>query len=215
METIIIVILIIAFVVSLMAQESKKETRKERYGEAVGRLATSVADSVAGAAFRLTESEDKKRIRLAEDALAYKNGKIYRIRNYERSEQNIQKHLIVDDKFKDQLELLGLTPERWKKFALQLYHMGVIIQESRDSFDYSKKLDKEYRAYTFSLSNKYGHRRRDELKSSLEYFNIPVEEWIEYGETVLDMHNLYDTPDMKKYGYKTAIMPMQNNFHLL
>ena len=215
METIIIILLIIAFVVYLMAQDSKKETKKERYGEAIGKLATSAADSVAGAAFRLTESADKKRIRLAEEALADRNGSIYRIRNFERSDQNIQKHLNVDESFKSKLELLGLTPERWQKLAMQLYHMGVIIQESRSSFDYSKKLDKEYRAYIFSETTKYGQESRDELRTSLKYFSIPVHEWIEYGETVLDMHNLYDTPEMKKYGYKTAIMPMKDNFHLL
>ncbi len=62
METVIIIILIIAFFVYLLAQDSKKETKKERYGDAIGRLATSAADSVAGAAFRLTESADKKKV---------------------------------------------------------------------------------------------------------------------------------------------------------
>ena len=215
METIVIIILMIAFFVYLVAQDSKKETRKERYGEAIGKLATSAADSVAGAAFRLTESADKKKIRLAEKALADRNGRIYRIRNYERIEKRIQEYLKVDEYFKKQLELLGLTPQKWQQLAMQLYHMGVIIQESRDSFDYSKKHNKRYREYTFSEANKYGHERRDQLRASLEYLNIPVKEWIEYGETVLDMHNLYDTPEMKKYGYKTAIMPMTDNFHLL
>lgn len=93
--------------------------------------------------------------------------------------------------------------------------MGVIIQESRDSFNYANKYDKGYREYTFSDKNKYGHEGRDELQASLENFEIPVQEWIDYGETVLDIHNLYDTPEMEKYGYKTAIMPMSNNFHLL
>lgn len=215
MEFIIIVAGILFFIVYLMAQDSKKETKKERYGEAIGKLATSAADSVAGAAFLLTETSDKKRIRLAKEALADRNGRIYRIQNYERKEKYIQECLKVDDDFKQKLEILGLTPEKWQNLALQLYHMGVIIQESRDSFNYAKKYDKGYRESTFSDKNKYGHERRDELQASLEYFEIPVQEWIDYGETVLDMHNLYDTPEMKKYGYKTAIMPMSNNFHLL
>ena len=152
---------------------------------------------------------------MAEEALAYRNGRIYRIRAYERSEKIIQEYLDVDETFCKQLKLLGLTPEKWQKLAIQLYHMGVIIQETRDSFDYSRKHDKRYRAYTFSETNEYGQERRDELRASLEYLNIPVEEWIEYGETVLAMHNLYDTPEMQQYGYKTAIRPMENNFHLL
>ena len=215
MDTVIIIVAVIAFFIYLLAQDSKKETKRERYGEAIGKLATSAADSISGVASRLTEPEDKKRIRLAEEALAYRNGRIYRIRAYERSEKIIQEYLDVDENFSKQLKLLGLTPEKWQKLAIQLYHMGVIIQESRNSFDYSKKHDKSYRAYIFSETNKYGQEIRNELKASLECLNIPVDEWIEYGETVLDMHNLYDTPEMKKYGYKTAIMPMKNNFHLI
>ena len=215
METTIIIVLILAICIYLIAQDSKKESKKERYGEAIGKLATSAADSIAGVAFRLTESEENKRIRLAEEALAFRNGQIYRIKAYERSEKLLQQYLVIDETFTEQLELIGLTPERWKKLAMQLYHMGVIIQESRDSFDYSKKYDKGFREFIFSDRNPYGQDRRNELKSSLDFLNIPVEEWIEYGETVLDMHNLYDSPEMKKYGYKTALMPMEDNFHLL
>lgn len=215
MDTILIILVIIALVIYLIAQDSDKGTKKERYGEAIGKLATSAADSIAGVAFRLTETKENKRIRLAEEALAYRNGLIYRIRAYNRSEKIVQKYLVIDETFKEQLELLGLTPERWIKLAMQLFHMGVVIQESRDPFDYSNKYDKRYREFLFSDRNNYGQNRTAELRYSLDCLNIPVEEWIEYGETVLDMHNLYDTPDMKKYGYKTALLPMKNNFHLV
>ena len=84
METIFTIVLILGFIIYLMAQDSNKETKKERYGEAVGRLVTSAADSVAGAAFRLTESADKNKIRLAKEVLAQRNGLIYRFHTYSR-----------------------------------------------------------------------------------------------------------------------------------
>lgn len=73
MEYVIIIGLVILFFVYLLAQDSKKETKKERYGEAIGNLASMAADSVADAAFKLTESADKKKIRLAEEELAERN----------------------------------------------------------------------------------------------------------------------------------------------
>ena len=93
--------------------------------------------------------------------------------------------------------------------------MGVIIQESRSSLDYSKKLTKEQRANIFSENDEYYTKVRNDLTGSLKYFSIPINEWINYGETVLDMHNLFDTPDIKKFGYRTEIMPMRDNFHVL
>ena len=216
MEYVIIIGLVIFFFVYLLAQDSKKETKKERYGEAIGNLASMAADSVAGAAFKLTESADKKKIRLAEEALADRNGRIYRIRLWDSSyEKDLKRYLEIDDVYKQQLELLGLTSERWLKLANDIYHAGVIMQSSRNSRDYAEKVEKWEREYLFSEKNKYNQDGKQKLTKALNHFDIPIEEWIKYGETVLDMHGFYDTDDIKKYGYKTALMPMGNNFHLL
>lgn len=216
MEYVIIIGLVILFFVYLLAQDSKKETKKERYGEAIGNLASMAADSVADAAFKLTESADKKKIRLAEEALAERNGRIYRIRLWNSSYENdLKRYLEVDEIFKQQLELLGLTSERWTKLAYDIYYAGVIMQSSRNSHNYAEKINKWEREYLFSEKNKYNQERKEKLTQALIHFDIPIEEWVKYGETVLDMHGFYDAEDMKKYGYKTALVPMGNNFHLL
>ncbi len=215
MDIVILLIIIIIVALIALADGSNKKTVKERYSEALGELVHSAADTVADAAFKLTEPENDKKIRLAKDALAYRHGRIYRIRSWDRSGKTLQEYLKVDDEFKQHLEILGLTPEKWQKLAMQIYHMGVIIQESRSSLDYSKKLTKEQRANIFSENDEYYTKVRNDLTGSLKYFSIPINEWINYGETVLDMHNLFDTPDIKKFGYRTEIMPMRDNFHVL
>lgn len=216
METIFVILIIVFLIVYFLAQDSKKSTKKERYGEAIGNLASMAADSVAGAAFKITESSDSKKKRLAEEALAERNGNIYRIRTWDsNAESSLKRYMTVDDNFKYQLELLGLSVERWKKLALTIYAMGIIIQSSRDSMDYSKKYDARMREYLYSEDNEYGTEMREKPLEVLDYLKIPMDEWMKYGETVLDMHNIYDSPDMQKYGYKTKLMPMKNNFHLL
>ena len=52
------------------------------------------------------------------------------------------------------------------------------------------------------------------LKKALAYFDIPIEEWIKYGDTVLEMHNVDDDEDVEEFGYIVQIVPMENNFHL-
>ena len=41
-----------------------------------------------------------------------------------------------------------------------------------------------------------------ELKRALEYFNIPEQEWIDYGGTTLFMHNINKNYLIEKFGYK-------------
>ena len=42
-----------------------------------------------------------------------------------------------------------------------------------------------------------------------------MEEWVKYGDTVIEMYNITDDEDLREYGDIVAIMPMKNNRHLL
>ena len=54
------------------------------------------------------------------------------------------------------------------------------------------------------------------LNEALAYFDIPEDEWIKYGDTVIEMHNINDSnKDVEEFGYIAQIMPMKNNKHLL
>ena len=41
------------------------------------------------------------------------------------------------------------------------------------------------------------------------------DDWVKYGDTVLDMNNIYDNEDLRTIGIVCAILPKENNYHLL
>lgn len=53
------------------------------------------------------------------------------------------------------------------------------------------------------------------LYTALAYFNIDIDEWVKYGDTVVEMHDLTSDKDLDDFGDIVAIMPMKNNRHLL
>jgi hypothetical protein len=216
MEYIVIIVLIILLLIYLLAQSSKKTTSRERYAEAIGELAHVTADKIDSLVYTLTETEDKKKIRLAREELASRNGSLYRYDSYSNKEY-LKRLLTVDDKFRISLNILGLTDERWQMIAKNLLYIGIIRKLSRDSFDYSKKLPKYVREVMVSEWSKFNKLKdmMDLLYNSLNFFNIKVEEWVEYGEAVIEMYDLYDLPDLKEFGIITSIMPTEDNLHLL
>ena len=43
-------------------------------------------------------------------------------------------------------------------------------------------------------------KRTKTIKAALSYFNISEEEWIKYGDTVIEMHKINDDYIIKEYG---------------
>lgn len=214
----IIIALIVFGIIYLLAQDSTKESNKEKYGDAVGRLAHMTADSISSAAYALTEPASKKRHREAIKTLASRNGRIYRYDLF--SNEDYLKHLFeIDDRLKSALNELNLSETRWKRIAEEILYIGLIRRESRDYMDFSKKNTPSLRKHTLTAWGEMEGVNKiisDYLKRALSYFNIDEEEWIKYGDTVIEMYNLYEkNKDLKEYGVIQAIMPMKNNEHLL
>jgi len=216
MEYVIIIGAIVFLIIYLLAKDSKKETKIEQYGEAVSELTQMVADKISSTAYSITEPVDKKKLRLAKERLASRHGRLYRFDYYSRI-QYLEQLLSVDDSFKSDLDYLGLSEDRWKKLALMIFNIGTIRKLSRKSSDYSMKIDKHSREYMLSnwTSDSILKGHIEALKNALKFFNIGIEEWVEYGDTVVEMHDLSSNPDFKEFGNITSIMPMQNNMHLL
>lgn len=209
-------ILFILFVFCIMYYSmSKKETPKEKLGDMVSNMSMDAAEFVSGVARNLTEPSDKKKHRLAMEKLAYKNGCVYRA----DSQDDFKHYLKIDDDFRNALDVLGLTEDEWIQIAYKLYYVGLIKKESRYSSDYSKKNPKYMREAIFekypNSDYKWFRETYIELVSALKYFNIPKEDWIEYGDTVLDMYNVYNDKQLSEYGVITQLKPMSNNRHLL
>ena len=158
---------------------------------------------------------EKKKERLAKETLGTLHGSLYRYWHY--SDKNgIVRILTIDESLRLALKELGLTEERWEKLAIKIFYIGVIRKESRDSLDYTKKKDKYLREHMITSwldgDLKY---ISDTLKEALSYFGIEMSEWIKYGDTVIEMYDLQNSPDMREFGYINAIMPMKNNLHLI
>ena len=122
-------------------------------------------------------------------------------------------------KFLPILNELNLSETRWKRIAEELLYIGLIRRESRDYMDLSKKNTPGLREHTLTAWGEMEGVNKiisDYLKKALSYFNIDEEEWIKYGDAVVEMYNLYEkNADLKEYGIIQAIMPMKNNEHLL
>lgn len=218
MEIVLLVVGVIVLCVILVAQDSKEKTQKEKYLDAIGQVAHSAADKITGVAYRITESSSEKVHREALEVLAQRNGSLYRVGGSYSQKGYIKKLFEVDEFFKKKsLDVLGLSVERWQKIGRHLFYVGAIKYFSRDHSDFTKKNDEDRRAWIINEWVKetgFGLKdSADTLREALAYFNIPEEEWIKYGDTVLAMYNVNDDPDIKRFGVISEIKAQDDNLH--
>lgn len=197
MEDIVIILCIVVFsIICIYASESKEETRKERYGEAIGRFAQETADTIKNIAYNVTLS-DKNR---EKEKIRKKLIQLYGYRCYFGREY-MNKLLTVDDNLKQALKVIGMSEKEWNKLALSVLYVRVIRELSRDSFDNSKKITKHIREEMVNqwAKNSVWESDIEMLDNALIYFKVSIEDWVNYGDAVIEMYNLNDFPEMKKY----------------
>ena len=216
METIFGIAVIIFLIVYFVTKDSKKETTRERYGDAIGQVAHSAANTIAGIVNDIAEPASKKEMRRAREALADRNGQLYRFEYYSQKER-IKELLEVDESFKKSLDILGLSENRWKRIGKHILYVGVIKYLSREHSDFTKKNQDFIRDCILNewVNDPHTKEYPEILREALTYFHIAENEWIKYGDTVLDMYNVNDDNDIEEFGIITQIMPMKNNRHLL
>lgn len=80
-----------------------------------------------------------------------------------------------------------------------MFYIGVIKYLSREHSDYTKKNQDFIRNSILNDWVKDPHMKDypDTLREALGYFNISEEEWIKYGDTVIDMYNIMITKMLK------------------
>lgn len=208
----LLVILIIVGLLALLslATDSKKETRKERYADAIEGLATNLSDGISSTVQSLAEPANKKELRMAREQLAIRHGKLYRFYDYE--DISLKKELLfVDDRLGVALNIVGISEERWNNLANRIFHIGSIRKLSRTPSNYLEKYDQGIREAILERNTWHGKA----VKDGVSYFNIPISDWIKYGDAVIEMYNLEDDSDYVEFGYSTVIKAMKNNFHLI
>lgn len=149
-------------------------------------------------AFKVTEPKSKKEIRLARELLADKNGWIVRFTEY-KNKKRMAQLFTIDDKFKNALNTIGLKEERWKLMGHQLLYINVIKHYANSEH---KVQEEELRKRVIEEWSKDEYEKENIafLLEALSYFHIKVDEWIKYGDTVLDMYKIYDIPDIEEFG---------------
>jgi hypothetical protein len=88
---------------------------------------------------------------------------------------------------------------------------------SREHSDYTKKNQEPYRNHILNEWAKDPNLKdyANTLIEALSYFDIPENDWIKYGDTVIEMYNVNDVNDIEEFGIIAQLMPMTNNKHLL
>ena len=198
---IIFIGVIILLIIIMLAEGSKKETKREKIAEATVNLTCYTAGKFSELVESVLEPADKKKLRLAREALANRNRSIYSYSNYS-NKKYLKELFIVDDGFKEALNTLGLSVERWEKIAYHLFYVGVIRDLSREPNDYSKKNSEHSRQYIIDeySNDSFLKDHVVTLREALSYFHISEKEWIKYGDTVVEMYNLNDNKDIKEFG---------------
>ena len=210
MATLLFLVFVLSCVIFLYihirVQEQKKGTTSEKIGTAICEIAHGTARTVSSIAFSLTESTEHKNIRLAEETVADRNTDLYYFDLY-GNEEYLQRKFTIDNNLKQALNTLDIAEDTWKRVAMKLFYIGTIKKMAYgDKRGFKDKLNKSYREVIvkggFYMNGKFIEKRDTKyLFESLDYFNIPHKEWIDYGDVVIDMHNLNDDKEIKECGY--------------
>lgn len=201
--TIIVLVVFPIVLLAYIATTSKEDSFWERIGQAINYLIRSISNQLTAFISGLTEPKDKKRARLAKETIASRNATIYDLSYATKTKEVFNSLLKLDDSFKQSLDILGLSEEDWKKLATHLFYMGQIHRMSRRYPDYSQQICKSEREEELTRSDRYSILHAELLKEGLMYFNIPLQEWIDLGDIVLERHGVYESRLVKEYGFMT------------
>lgn len=205
MEVIIILAIIIGVLIivaiKIKVNDQNEGTKSEKVGKAIGDLAYGTANVVSNIAYEVTEPANKKDIRFAKEAIARRNFSIYHFHG-DLNEQYKTKLFTVDEFLKRQLNFLNISEETWKRAAEKLLYLGILKHQAYNV--HNEKYEKHYREHQIEEGTKTGGRFSHlffPLIEALDFYKIPYQEWIDYGDVVIAMHNLLDDEDLEECGY--------------
>ena len=194
---VIMVLGVIITFIYIVSKDSKKETTKERMAEVTGQMAMEAAAGFSSMLNSIAEPANKKKERLARQALKERNRRLYDFNCFEDS--NYRNRLFeIDDEFRATLDTLGLNEKQWERLSHYVFYVGVIDRFSHYSYDKEKKNTEHNRQYF--MDNSSSKEDIDALKEALSFFQIKEEDWIKYGDAVIEMYNVVDTTaDLDKF----------------
>ena len=165
-------------------------------------MMADVAHATGKAVQELAESPKSKSIRLAKEELIRRNARIFHTSIFRKS--YIKTLIDIDEYFEKQLNVLGISGTKWQDdIATKLLYIRIISYWSRNGIDSSKRNTSDDRRMYINDKS----RGKDEISShklittALSYYEIPEEDWINYGDAVIEMYELTEDEDLVLYGY--------------
>lgn len=191
-------ILFIIIIFVLLEASASKGSPKEKLNSAVITVASEVAGGVINTANAILESSSEKEIRLAREYVWHRNCDIYNYNSY-LDRKSIKDLVGVEEQLSKKLKVLNIPEKKWTKVARMLLLIGVIVHIEGESKTGNDIYSVHFRERILEDYKDGGLYNVPLLLKALKVLKIPVREWIKYGDVVIDMHNLRNDPDFKKY----------------
>lgn len=204
----ILIFIIIPIYLSEIGERSMRKSIKNQAKCILGNIFFTFGKMNMRFGRKIAETKKEQQLREANKVISDYNHMIYFAYFFDsyHDKENTTKQLreyINLNLVKSSLEILDLSYERWIQAAYKLYYWGIIVSLSRIKIGYNRYYqDVKYirndivnRSNIINSEYKYQHVRGTILiKEALEFFNIPENEWIEYGDAVVNMKNIdFDT----------------------
>ena len=156
-------------------------TTAERFGKATGEHIRSVADSLAIIVGRITEYKEHKKWRLAHDVVGRYTSNYLRKQFDSEKPYNPPEDYEKSQVLKDALDVLKISKEEWLKDCQRFLKLSKILYYEESCNFYKNTL----------FDNKWALDNDKDLQASLEYFNVPTEDWLKFGTKILEMYDLF------------------------
>ena len=186
--TIFIIILVVCVFLALAAQDSKKDTTIERLKDAGKTLHNEMREQATSVLKEISPTVEHR-----QELMEYLRQRSRNITHCSKftPEYNAEL-LLMTPELLQALQMKNLSPERWHTLALHFLMLAYIrnagLQYGSGTYGRQKLLEDED-SFVY-----------EQLKLSLETFNIPEKSWVTYGNRVLKMYAILDRyPDAKKY----------------
>ena len=181
---VIFFIVVIVVIIIMTANHDIKDedlTKPEKIGKATGKVLGDLAGYISDSVGSITESAEHKERRENNEII------IHQQHTYLSSllgPHDPKGDYDRDERLRNALIYFGISKEDWIRSSLNLIRFSPIYERE-------ELINKSRFSDNTPSQNKIALEENSALQQSLEYFNIPVEDWIKFGTKVIVMYDLY------------------------
>lgn len=194
--------LIIYLVILHYYDKFDEEDAIPRLIDAISCSSESLVEHIAKEYSYIFESKAEHELRVAKIMVARRTKVLYLNAIHNNDPDSKSRLIEVSGNFNHALEILGLSVERWEKMANEILYLGIIKYYSGAPGVYKDNIKKENRQGFIEYINREENLRfYNQFIEALQYFNISNEDWIQYGEEIIQVYNIKRNTDIEQYGF--------------